>query len=77
MYFFTVNTFSRQKRTMHSRMRNPHESIVRRYAAYMIKLNEYLAAFPRGKVEDKIGVTELNDLLLNSMPNGWREKAYV
>ena len=26
---------------------------------------------------DKIGVTELNEILLNSMPNRWSKKAYV
>ena len=26
---------------------------------------------------DKIGVTELNNILLNSMPNSWSKQAYV
>ena len=26
---------------------------------------------------DKIGMTELNEILLNSMPNSWSKKLYV
>ena len=26
---------------------------------------------------DKIGITELNEILLNSIPNRWSKKAYV
>ena len=28
-------------------------------------------------MDDKIGVTELNEILLNSMPNSWYKQAYV
>ena len=26
---------------------------------------------------DKMGVTELNEILLNSMPNSWSKQAYI
>ena len=50
---------------------------VRRYAARLIDLNEYLASFPGAILADKIGVTELNEILLNSMPSSWSRQAYV
>ena len=52
-------------------MKKPRALTVRRYAARLINLNEYLASFPGDNLNDKIGVTELNDILLNSMPNSW------
>ena len=50
---------------------------VRRYGARLIDLNEYLASFPGETLTDKIGVTELNKILLNSMPNILSKHAYV
>ena len=43
----------------------------------MIDLNEYLASFPGAALADKIYVTELNDIILNSMPGRWSKQAYV
>ena len=28
-------------------------------------------------MDDKIGVTELNEIILNSMPNSWSKQAYI
>ena len=42
---------------------------VRRYAARMIDINEYLATFPGAKAGDNFFETELNEILLNSIPN--------
>ena len=50
---------------------------IRRYAARLIDLNEYLASFLGATLTDKIGVTELNGILLNRMPNSWSKQAYV
>ena len=50
---------------------------VRRYAARMVDINEYLASFLGTTLSDKIDVTELNDILLNIMPNSWSKQAYV
>ena len=33
--------------------------------------------FPREKVSGKVFETELNEILLNSMPNRWIRQAYV
>ena len=52
-------------------MRNPYGLKLRRYADHLIELNEYLTLFPEAKLTAKIGVTELNVILLNSMPNSW------
>ena len=44
---------------------------VRCYAEHLIYLNEYFNLLPGETLADKIGVTELNEILLNSMPNSW------
>ena len=48
-----------------------------RYAAHLIDSHEYLASFPGATMADKTDVTELNEILLNSIPNSWSEQAYI
>ena len=55
----------------------PCSITVRRYGARLIDLNEYLESFPGATLTDKIGATELNEILLNSTANSWYKKAYV
>ena len=55
----------------------PCSLTVRRYVERLIYLNEYLASFPGATVTDKIGVTKLNEILLNSIPNIWSKQAYL
>ena len=43
----------------------------------MVDLNEYLESVPGADLTDKIGVTKLNEILLNSIPNSWSKQAYV
>ena len=62
---------------MRRRMRKPQRLKVRRYAALLIDINEYLASFPRLKLTDKIGMTDLNEILLDIMPNSWINQSYV
>ena len=50
---------------------------VRLYIDHLIELNMYLASFPGEKLSNKIIMTDLNEILLNSMTNSWRKKAYV
>ena len=69
--FFPVNSLSKQKRTMRHVMEKQRALTVKRYAARLIHINEYLASFPGATLNDKIGVTKLNKILLNSMPNSW------
>ena len=57
--------------------RKPHRFKVRYYVTHLIDLNEYLDSFPVAKLTDKIGMTDLNEILLNSMPNSWSKQAYV
>ena len=49
---------------------------VRRYSTRLIGLNEYLAFSPGEKASDRISETVLNEILFNSMPNGWSKQAY-
>ena len=50
---------------------------VRCYAARLIDINDCLASFPGETLNDKIGVTKLNEILLNSIPRSWSRQAYV
>ena len=43
----------------------------------LIYLNWYLASILGATLADKIDVTELNDIFLNSTSNSWSKKAYV
>ena len=47
------------------------------YAARLVDINEYLASFPGETLTDNIGITKLNEILLNSMPNSWYKQTYV
>ena len=58
-------------------MKKPHILKSRRYAARLIDLIEYLVSFTGTAMADKMGVTELNEILLNSMPNSCSKQAYV
>ena len=55
----------------------PSSLNVRRYAARLIHLNEYLASFLGATLTDKIIVNELNEIRLYSMPNRWYNQACV
>ena len=55
----------------------PRALTVRRYAARLIDLNDYLASFLGETLNDNIGVTKLKENLLNSTPNSWSRQAYV
>ena len=59
------------------RNEKPHGLTVRRYAAHLIELDEYLASFPGANFSDNIVVTESNEILLNSLPNNWSKQDYV
>ena len=58
-------------------MKKPRSLRVRGYAARLIDLNEYLDFLPGDTLSDKIGVTKLNENLLNIIPNRCYEQAYV
>ena len=50
---------------------------VRRYVACLIDINDFFFPFPGDTLNDKISLTKLNEILLNSMPNNWYKLAYV
>ena len=58
-------------------MKRPHGLRVRRYAACMIDINNYLAVFPGAKASNKICETVFNGIILNSRPNRWIRQEYV
>ena len=55
----------------------PQSLKVRRYAACKIYLNHYLASFPGATMADKIGVNEINGIVLKIMHNSWYNQACV
>ena len=50
---------------------SPHRLKVRRYDVHLIYLNEYFAPFQGATMADNMVVTDLNDILLHSMPNSY------
>ena len=73
-YFTPVNSLSKKKSVMRRGTNKPRGLKVRCYANCLIYINEYLASFPGGVLTEKIGVTEQNEILLNSMPNSCIKK---
>ena len=58
-------------------MRKPRGLKVRLYVAHLLDLNDYLDSLPGSTLFDKIGVTKLNEILLNIMPNSWSKQVYA
>ena len=58
-------------------IRKPCGLKARRYITCLIDLNKYLDLFPGGKLSDKIGVMDQNEIFLYCMPNIWINKDYV
>ena len=76
--YFTPCKFAIKTKASHAPWKKkPRALTVRRYAARQIGLNEYLASFPGATLNKYIGVTELNEIPINSMPNSRSRQAYV
>ena len=58
-------------------IRKPLGLKVMDYTAHMINTNKSLSAFPGRKESYKISEMELNENVLNIMPNEWSNQAYV
>ena len=58
-------------------MRKPGGLKLRWYAAHLIYLNDYLSVFSGEKTSGFFCEMELNEILLNIMPNNWIKQAYV
>ena len=71
MYFPPVNTLYKQKRGMCNGVSKPRELKVKCYDACLIYINDYLDDLPGSKASVNIGEIELNEVILNSIPNGW------
>ena len=56
-------------------MRKPRGVKLRRYSSHLINLNKYLDLLPVATMYDKIGVTELDKIMFNIMPNRWSKQA--
>ena len=71
MYLFSINALSKQKLSIHHGVSKPRELMLRRYAAHMVKLSQHLVVFPGSNHNNKNVETEINDIILHSIPNGW------
>ena len=58
-------------------MSKPRGLKVKRYADIMIDLNEYSDVSPGAKAIENNCETELNEILLNSIPNSCSRQAYL
>ena len=58
-------------------IRKPRELKARLYVAHIIEINEYLSIFSGEKASIKTFETELNEIILKSIPNGGSRQAYV
>ena len=54
LYLFPVDFLLKQKRAMRRGTRKPRGSILKRYAACLIEVNEYLDLFPGAKLSEKL-----------------------
>ena len=62
---------------MHRRSRKPRGLKVRRYVTRLIDIKKYLAMLTGEKISDKMFLTDINEILLNSICNSWSKQAYV
>ena len=69
MSLFSIHTLSKKNISMHYEARKPRELMFGRYTAYTAKLNEHLAVLPGSNPENCFVETEINDILLYSIPN--------
>ena len=75
-YFFPISALSKKNHALRHGMRNPIKLKIRRYAAHLIELNEYLNIFPGSNMNNKIGGTELNEILLHNVSHGWGDQDF-
>ena len=75
--FTPINDLTKKKRMIICGIRKPRKLKARLYAAHIIELNEYLSIFPGEKASSNFFERELNEIILNSITNGWSRQAYV
>ena len=73
-YFLPVNVLPNKKRAMPRRMSTPWGLKVRCYYAFPIDIKNYVGVLPDAKEKDKICMAELDEFLLNSIPNIWNRQ---
>ena len=75
--FSPVNFLSKQERAIIHGGKKSRSQKLRRNLARFVDLNKCFASFPGGDLADKIDVTELDDIFINTMTNIWSKQAYV
>ena len=58
-------------------MKKTHSLKIRRCAAHLIDLNEYLTSLPESTVSYKIDVTDLNEIIFDRVQTSLRNKSSV
>ena len=67
----------KKKRAIHRGMRKAHGLKIIHYVARLVDLKEHLDVFPGAKISENIYAAELDEHLLNSMPNSLSKQAYL
>ena len=75
--FFPANLLLKKNCEIRCRTRKPRRLKVRHYAVSLIDFNKYLDSLPGEMLSEKIFITELNEITLNSMTISWSNQAYV
>ena len=72
-----INALSSQKRVMSRAMHKPQSLSFKRFTARLAELNDYLPLLPGSIKSNKVVPEELNEILLQSIPNGWAKQSYL
>ena len=68
---------NKQKLAMRPAMRKPRDLPLKKFAAQLTELNNYLLLFLGSVNAKKMDPEELNDILLRAVPNSWARQAYL
>ena len=66
---FPINAISKKKRTMRRVMRKPQSMTFKHFASRLTKINNFLPIFPVSDTSKKMEMGELNEIILNAVPN--------
>ena len=75
--FPPINAPSKQKHTVRRTMSKPWDLLFKRFAAWLMELNDYLPIFPELSDTNKIPPKEINKIILHAVPHGWAKQYYL
>jgi hypothetical protein len=69
---FPFRALETQKQWMTRYMKKPYDLSIKKMAAALSRINNYLPLFPNGTIDSKFSDSEIVSLLEFSLPNSWR-----